>query len=240
MLLQPSFVWCGLLCVAAGCAGPAFSDDGHQALACGRPIDDKRMSSRAWSQIASAMRRAREVGEVVHLYAHEPGRTVQIGLLERVMRTAQELGLPMLRYDELANRAEPYALALSFDDAWPDAWHALLPTFAQYSAHVTFFVSRFHSFTPEQVAKMQAIYAAGHGVEAHTVNHANADEYAAMYAPAAYVADEVIPSLTILENAGFAPSFFAYPFGARTDATDEAILTVAVGLRGTSGRYCRE
>ncbi len=43
----------------------------------------------------------------------------------------------------------------------------------------------------------------------------------------AYIADEVVPSITDLTGAGYSVTSFAYPgFGAHDDAIDQAVLAL--------------
>ena len=47
----------------------------------------------------------------------------------------------------------------------------------------------------------------------------------------AYIAEEVLPSITILQDAGYQPTAFAYPFGRNTEAADDAVLELVDKVR---------
>jgi peptidoglycan/xylan/chitin deacetylase (PgdA/CDA1 family) len=66
--------------------------------------------------------------------------------------------------------------------------------------------------------------AAGHDVEAHSVLHERGPTYVERHGLAAYLDEEVLPSIELLRADGYEVLSYAYPFGVRTDETDRAIL----------------
>jgi peptidoglycan/xylan/chitin deacetylase (PgdA/CDA1 family) len=191
---------------------------------CGVDLDDKGYVSH--DSIDSALDRARDRGEVAELYAHNPGETVSVSTIEYVLAGARDRGLAFVTYADFADPdATPRAgLALSFDDTSIDAWFAQRALFQQYDARITFFLSRYRDIYDSQRAELQQLHADGHDVEAHTVNHLRGPDYVEQYGLDAYMADEIVPSIDILEADGYTVQVFAYPFGARTSETDRAIL----------------
>ncbi len=91
------------------------------------------------------------------------------------------------------------------------------------------------TFTAEGRQKLHELANDGHAIEAHGINHLDAVAYAAEHGAEAYVTDEVLPSLQVLRDDGFAPTSFAYPGGARSDETDAAIAPHVRYLRTTPG-----
>jgi hypothetical protein len=71
----------------------------------------------------------------------------------------------------------------------------------------------------------------GNAIEAHSVNHLRAPDYVENFGLGAYLADEVIPSIEILREAGYEVTSFAYPFSARTSELDDAISRYVPVLR---------
>lgn len=174
--------------------------------------------------IDAGLDRARDHGEIIELYAHNPGRTVKLDVLEHVLAGAAARDLAFVTYADFAHGdARTPGLALSFDDTSVRAWHDALPLFAQYGARVTFFVSRYASLTDEEHALLAELAAAGHEIAAHTVNHLNAPSYVEAHGLHAYLADEVWPSVDVLEADGYPVTSFAYPFGWSTSEIDDAI-----------------
>ncbi|HEY1559083.1 MAG TPA: polysaccharide deacetylase family protein [Kofleriaceae bacterium] len=190
---------------------------------CAVNLDSSAETSLA--SIDSGLDRAARRGEIVELYAHHPGVTVPASVIEHVLAGATARGLAFVTYADFAAGTEQYpGIALSFDDTSVDAWVATLPLLAQYGARVTFFVSRYEFLNDEARAGLHTLAAAGHAIEPHTMLHLRAPDYVEQYGLDAYMAKEFEPSQEALDAEGFATTAFAYPFGARTDELDRAIL----------------
>jgi peptidoglycan/xylan/chitin deacetylase (PgdA/CDA1 family) len=185
--------------------------------------------------IAGGLDRAARDGSVVQLYAHAPGRTVAQSTLDAILDGAKTRGLASYTYAELAaGRPAEAGLALSFDDAAIEAWTDLGDRLDAAGVRATFFVTRYHRWTEAQRAALRALAARGHDVEAHSVEHLRAPDVAEDRGVAAYLADEVLPGLALLRADGFAPTVFAYPFGARTAELDRALLAHFALLRSVT------
>jgi peptidoglycan/xylan/chitin deacetylase (PgdA/CDA1 family) len=199
-----------------------FYNGDHRLVHCGIDLDTK--SDIDFASIDSGLDRARDRRETVELYAHNPGATVPVETIRHVLAGAAERGLAFATYSDFAHGGgDGPGLALSFDDTSVDAWVALRPLFAQYHAHVTFFVSRFYELTDDQRAGLQLLASDGHAIEAHTVHHLHAPDYVDQNGLNAYLRNELDPSIQVLRDEGFAVDAFAYPFGVRTDQLDHAI-----------------
>jgi peptidoglycan/xylan/chitin deacetylase (PgdA/CDA1 family) len=120
---------------------------------------------------------------------------------------------------------------MSFDDSSVDAWLATQPMFATYGAQITFFVSRYGELTDAERGELHTLAAAGHDIEAHSVQHLRGPDYVEVRGLGAYLDEEVVPSITRLRDDGFDVVAYAYPFGARTSETDDAILQHVTVLR---------
>lgn len=225
--------------LAAGCQenvgdiDGVFYDGDGRSVHCAVNLDDDAHNTLA--SIDSALDRAVARGEVAELYAHSPGGTVPISVVEHVLAGARDRGLPFITYaDFAAGAGTGPGLALSFDDTSVAAWHAMRPQFQAASARVTFFVSRYPAMRAEQRAQLAELAADGHAVEAHSVLHLRAPEYVEDHGLAAYIADEVVPSVEQLRADGFPVTSFAYPFGARTHEIDRAVLQHVAIVRSIS------
>lgn len=215
--------------------GPLGYDwDGRQVL-CSIAIDDLSHDA-PWDKVDAEIQRAHDEGTVALFHAHDPTRTISIDAIQRVLGLADAAGLAYLTYAELQAAAPPRpAIALAFDDQWVDDWLQIAPELAAHGARVTFFVTRvamYDAFTVDELSQLAAL---GHGVEAHSVNHLHARDYEAAHGVDAYVADEVLPSIQILEDMGYPVTSYAFPFGESDDALDAAVLRYVQKVRVSPG-----
>ncbi len=210
-----------------------FYDGDGRTVHCAVDLDSDAHNSLA--SIDSGLDRAVARREVIELYAHDPGRTVPVDVVEHVLAGALDRGLTFVTYaDFAASGGTGPGLALSFDDTSVASWTSLRPLFQRYGARVTFFVSRYAHLTELDHAQLHQLADDGHDLAAHTVGHFRAPEYVEDHGLAAYLADEVIPSIEVMRADGFAITSFAYPFGARTDELDDAIAAELPILRSVS------
>nr|HEX4314443.1 polysaccharide deacetylase family protein [Kofleriaceae bacterium] len=202
--------------------------DEHRAMHCSIDIDAVTRNDDA--SIDGGLDRARDRGEILELFAHDPGATISWDTVEHLLAGAQARGLNFVTYADLANGTAPPGggLAFAFDDDHVAAWMDGEAMFAQYGARLTFFLTRYARLQPEQKADMAQLAADGHDLEPHSVKHLRGPEYVDDFGLAAYLGDEVQPSLDVLEDDGYTLTTYAYPFGARTDETDRAILARGV------------
>jgi peptidoglycan/xylan/chitin deacetylase (PgdA/CDA1 family) len=185
--------------------------------------------------VKAGLDRALERGEVIELYAHDPGRTVEWDALEAVLAAIDERDLPYYTYADFARGVPPGAgVALSFDDAFIEAWLTGSDLYARYDARLTFFIAYYDQLGVDQRAALHELANRGHAIEAHSVKHMRGPLYVEQHGLAAYVADEVVPSIDVLRAEGFDVTTFAYPYGARTGELDRAILRHVPLVRSVS------
>jgi hypothetical protein len=227
-----------LLCVA-GCDSTLVNIDeiytrgAPQFVMCGMAIDDKNSTS--VDAIGGALDRAQIDGTTVLLYAHKPGdlpnETVDPATIELTLAGVADRGMTFATYSDLAAGEVPGSLALAFDDADIQGWTDLRPMFMHYDARVTFFVSEYLSFGDAEKAELRQLAADGHDIEYHSTRHLNAENYANAHGADAYINDDIMPALQAMRNDGWAPTIFAYPFGARNAATDKALAPLFTHVR---------
>jgi len=205
-------------------------------ILCSVSVDDLTHVA-PWDTVEEAIQRARDDTTVALFHAHDPGRTISVDAIERVLGLADAAGLTYVTYAELGHAATAPrpAIAFAFDDQYLDSWTAIAPQLAAHNARVTFFVTRVYKYDAHMLDELAQLAAAGHGVEAHSVNHLHAREYEAAYGVAAYLADEVMPSIQILEDLGYAVTSYAFPFGESDDALDTAVLEHVQRVRVSPG-----
>jgi len=227
------------VCAAAsGCHGEhwlTYTWDDRRIL-CSEPIDDYQQRP-SWDLVEDQMLEAEQTRSVVLLHAHVPGDSISIAAIERVLSRAEDHGLAFLTFRELDPAATPRAgLALAFDDNGIDAWFSVRDLLAAHGAHVTFFVTRWYSRTDRERAELRLLAGDGHDVEPHTVNHLHAPDYIREHGVDGYIADELLPSISGLTEAGYPPpNTFAYPFGEHTDELDAAVLGFLPRVRVSPG-----
>jgi hypothetical protein len=190
-----------------------------------------------WLRLYDQIHAARANHTVLAVHGHVPGEVLQISTIRGLFDLAAKEDLPVIRYDQIATATEG-GLAFAIDDNAIDDWFALRPLFAEYGAHITFFVSRWELQPQAQIDELLQLAADGHELEPHTVNHLHTLSYIHDHGLDAWLTDEVDPSIEIMRQHGLEPAFFAYPFGERDDATDAALLE-RVGTIRASGHYCR-
>jgi hypothetical protein len=216
--------------VVAGCASQP------PQLLCSESVDDAGTDP-SYLRLARQIHAARADHHVMAVHGHVPGEVLQVSTIRFLFDLAAREDLPVIRYDEIAT-ATKGGLAFAIDDNAIDDWYALRPLFAEYGAHITFFVSRWDQQPQAQIDELLQLAADGHELEPHTVNHVHTLDYIRDHGLDAWLADEVDPSIDVMRQHGLSPAFFAYPFGERDDATDSALLE-RVGAIRASGHYCR-
>jgi hypothetical protein len=197
-----------------------FYDGDARKVHCAANLDDAAKLS--LDSILGAIDRAAERDEVIELYTHSPGKTVPVARLEAVLGHARARGLSFVTYGDLAAGVAGPGIALSFDDRATDAWFSIRPLLS--GTRVTFFVSAYAFADDLGRAQLRALADDGHEIAAHSVLHLRAPPYVEDHGLDAYLDDEVVPSIEVLRQDGYAVSSFAYPFGARTGELDDAIL----------------
>jgi peptidoglycan/xylan/chitin deacetylase (PgdA/CDA1 family) len=212
--------------------GGVFYDGDGRKVHCAVNLDDKAGNM---GSIDGALDRAAERLEVIELYAHRPGTTIDVADIEYVLAGAVERGLSFVTYADMARGVEHRpGLALSFDDASIPQWYDLRPLFDQYGARVTFFISRYAGMYPEWHEWIHDLERDGHEIAAHSVAHLRAPTYVEEHGLDAYIKEEALPSIQALRDAGHVVTSFAYPYGARTGELDDAILKHVDVLRSVS------
>ena len=216
----------------AGTPGAFYSWD-DRSVHCAINLDDYANVDLA--SVESGLVRARERGEVVELYAHDPGGTVSWEKLESVLAAVVNARLPFFTYADFARGIAPSAgVALSFDDTHIDHWLSGAELYARYGARLTFFIAYADVITPAGWESLAELSRRGHAIEAHSLNHLRAPAYVEQHGLAAYVNDEAMPSIEPLRARGFDVTTYAYPFGARTHELDREITALVPLVRSVS------
>ncbi len=126
-------------------------------------------------------------------------------------------------------------LLMTFDDDTIDHWFAHRGVF-DGGARVTFFVSHADRLTDAQADRLLELQRDGHTVASHGLRHLDGPEHVSEHGLAAYLSDEIAPSIDALAQRGLGARDFAYPFGRRRADLDEALTGCFSWLRGTVPR----
>lgn len=228
----------------AACLALAACHDEHwlsypwddRKVLCSLAFDDLSASA-DWDLIDEQLDVAARTNAVALLHAHVPGVSVSIAAIERILTMADQRRLAFLTYRELEAGAPPQAgIAIALDDNAIEAWFGLRDQLAAHRAHVTFFIARWHSRTDDERAMVRTLADDGDDIEPHSVEHLDPVAYVRDHGLDAYMADEVVPSIDALTQAGYdAPTIYAFPFGHSTDELNDAVLKVAPRVRVSPG-----
>jgi peptidoglycan/xylan/chitin deacetylase (PgdA/CDA1 family) len=203
---------------------------------CSLPVDDLSTAP-DWDLVDEQLDVAARTNAVALMHAHKPGTTISIAGIERVLTMADQRHLPFLTYRELEAGAAPQAgLALAFDDSSIIEWYGIRDQLAAHRAHITLFITRWHSRSDEERAMVRTMADEGDDIEPHSVEHLDPIDYVHDHGIDAYMADEVIPSFDALTQAGYpAATIYAYPFGRSTDELNSAVLRIVPRVRVSPG-----
>jgi peptidoglycan/xylan/chitin deacetylase (PgdA/CDA1 family) len=128
-------------------------------------------------------------------------------------------------------------IALTFDDNRVDNWYTYLPVFDSAGAKVTFYVSNYNKLKDEQKRKLSILQSHGHEIAFHSTNHYNMEEY--LYKQKHTIEElmrcEVEAGLKLMNNDGFYPTTFAYPYGAHNGLLDKTLMRYFKSVRALNG-----
>jgi peptidoglycan/xylan/chitin deacetylase (PgdA/CDA1 family) len=181
-------------------------------VVCSRAFDDYQAPLK-WDRVEDQLAAAEAGGAAALFHAHDPGLSVSLDSIERLLSMADLHGLEYVTYDELRAGPPRPSIAIAFDDHTVEDWIAHRDILQRHGARVTYFITYIDRMTDEEHELLHELANDGNGIEAHTLNHLHARDYVASHGVDAYIADEVIPSITGLQAIGFEPHSFAYPYG---------------------------
>ena len=140
------------------------------------------------------------------------------------------------KFEKQGNMQEP-GIVLTFDDDKIDNWYKYLPLLDSTGAKVTFYICKYNRFTAEQKRKLAIIQSHGHEIAFHSTNHYNMEEY--VYKSKHTIEDlmrcEIEAGLKLMNNDGFYPVTFAYPYGAHNGLFDKTLMRYFKSVRALNG-----
>lgn len=140
------------------------------------------------------------------------------------------------KFEKQGNMQEP-GIVLTFDDDKVDNWYTYLPLLDSAGAKVTFYICKYNRFTAEQKRKLAVIQSHGHEIAFHSTNHYNMEAY--VYKSKHTIEDlmrcEIEAGLKLMNNDGFYPVTFAYPYGAHNGLFDKMLMRYFKSVRALNG-----
>jgi hypothetical protein len=125
-------------------------------------------------------------------------------------------------------------VVISFDDDYVNEWYDVDAVLNQYDWKATFFVTRFNQLSIDKVQKITSLKNNGHEIGGHGLNHLNAPSFIASNGVLQYQLQEITPMMNVMNASDIYPTSFAYPYGARNEATDQLLFNNFKVLRGTT------
>lgn len=136
--------------------------------------------------------------------------------------------------DRYGSITEP-GIALTFDDDYVDNWYKYLPLFDSLGVKATFYISSYHNLSASQVKKLEEISQHGNEIAYHTTNHINIAKYLENHSEQELLQNEIYPDLIKMQQDGFNPVVFAYPYGSHNNETDKFLKPYFKSLRALNG-----
>lgn len=128
-------------------------------------------------------------------------------------------------------------IVLTFDDNRIDNWSKYLNLLDSLGLKATFYVSGYQKLNATQKQKLKKIQARGHEIAYHTRTHPNMSTYMQKYKKTLQqmIDEEIVKGLTEMQNDGFNPTSFAFPFGAHNGLVDNALKPYFKSIRALNG-----
>ncbi|HCS21014.1 MAG TPA: hypothetical protein DIW47_10730 [Bacteroidetes bacterium] len=105
----------------------------------------------------------------------------------------------------------PGKLVLVCDDWNVDNWYSYLDSFEKYDMALTFYVSHFHTMSPEQKAKLLDLQDRGHEIAYHTLHHIPWNTNYTQKEIDDYLRVEIDSGVALLRNEGLLINCFSFP-----------------------------
>ena len=126
-------------------------------------------------------------------------------------------------------------IALTFDDCYVDNWYDYLPLLDSFGVKATFYISQYHRLSPAQKNKLAILRSKGHEIAFHTTNHPRMCQYLQAFGLNNLMQYEIYDDLTKMNQDGFYPKTFAYPYGEHNKILDDRLLKIFKSLRILNG-----
>lgn len=127
------------------------------------------------------------------------------------------------------------AVVFSFDDQYIEEWFAHRDLFKKYDIKASFFITRPHLLSAEQIKMLRILIADGHEIGNHSLTHKSALDYADSIE--VYIEKEVLAANKIFNSLGIEIVSFSYPYGASDSLIDNRMGEMFKYLRKATWDY---
>ena len=124
-------------------------------------------------------------------------------------------------------------IVMTFDDHHFTNWLQADSLLNKYDWKATFCVSLIGTRSDSDIARMQRLQDAGHEIAGHGYLHVYSALYTATHGIEKYLEDEITPMIELMEEDSIILRTFAYPYGNRSNFTDNVLFDYFDILRGT-------
>ena len=114
-------------------------------------------------------------------------------------------------------------IALTFDDNYIDDWYRNINFFDSFQVKVTFYVSHYHKLNKEQKEKLRTLMNHGHEIAYHSLHHPDFVKYLQHDCMGKLEEEEIVKGLKMMNQDGFYPTNFAYPYGSHNEVLDNCL-----------------
>jgi peptidoglycan/xylan/chitin deacetylase (PgdA/CDA1 family) len=126
-------------------------------------------------------------------------------------------------------------MALTFDDNYIDNWYPNLDLFDSLGVKATFYISNYNKLSNAQKVKLKEISKHGHEIAFHSTNHVDFLKCVDSTSVEKLIKNEITHGLRLMNNDGFYPTTFAYPYGRHNDHLDKLLLNRFKSVRALNG-----
>lgn len=118
-----------------------------------------------------------------------------------------------------------------------DTWFPYRQFLKEHGAKLTFYIEDYHTLDSAQKARLHAMMSDGHEIAHHSKTHPHSDDYVSKYGMKQYIDDEILSITKLMQQDGFNPQTFAYPFGDCTAELDNELIKYFRSVRKIIDTY---
>lgn len=118
-----------------------------------------------------------------------------------------------------------------------DTWIKYRQFLNENGVKLTFYIEEYHTLDSAQKEHLRIMMKDGHEIAHHSKTHPHSDEYVAKYGMVNFLKDEIFSITKLMQQDGFNPQTFAYPFGDCTTDLDHELIKHFKSVRKIISTY---